>query len=162
MFKCILAPTDGSDLSMAAARTAIDYAKSVQASVCIFHCVAMFAGAPSGPGIASFTSTHDAEAAARSYMAMLEEYAKEAGVACESLCVFHDSPYVAIIDAAQEQGCDLIFMGSHGRGPVRSLFIGSVTQQVLSHSDIPVLVYRNHKIPSAPEVALHNPMPYHV
>lgn len=162
MFKGILVPTDGSDLSMVAARKAIDFAKSIQASVFAFHNVPMFAGAPGGSGVVSFTTTHDAEAAARPYLTTLEAYAKGAGVACQSLCVFHDSTYHAIIAAAQEHECDLIFMGSHGRGPVGNLLIGSVTQKVLSHSDIPVLVYRNHKIVSTPEITPYASGPYHV
>jgi nucleotide-binding universal stress UspA family protein len=53
-----------------------------------------------------------------------------------------DIPYVAIIEAAQDAGCDLIFMASHGRRGISGLLLGSETQKVLTHSTIPVLVYR--------------------
>ena len=51
-------------------------------------------------------------------------------------------PYEAIIEAAEKCGCDLIFMGSHGRRGISGLLLGSETQKVLTHSKIPVLVYR--------------------
>ena len=54
----------------------------------------------------------------------------------------NEIPYEAIIDAADRHGCDLIFMASHGRRGLASLLLGSETQKVLTHSKIPVLVYR--------------------
>ena len=53
-----------------------------------------------------------------------------------------DVPYQAIIDAASANGCDLIFMASHGRRGLSGLLLGSETQKVLTHSKVPVLVYR--------------------
>jgi nucleotide-binding universal stress UspA family protein len=53
-----------------------------------------------------------------------------------------DQPYVAIVNLAEQKGCDLIMMASHGRRGVGALLIGSETQKVLTHSKIPVLVYR--------------------
>jgi nucleotide-binding universal stress UspA family protein len=53
-----------------------------------------------------------------------------------------DIPYEAIIAAAEEAGADLIFMASHGRRGISGLLLGSETQKVLTHSKIPVLVYR--------------------
>jgi nucleotide-binding universal stress UspA family protein len=146
MFKHILVPTDGSELSLAAARKAIEFAKFIQADVCAFYAMPMFAGAPSGSEFAPMASRNAAETIARSYLSQIENCAKEAGVAYQSFFAFHDSPYCAIIDAAEEHHCDLIFMGSHGRGAISSMFMGSVTQKVMSHSFIPVLVYRDEKI----------------
>ena len=56
--------------------------------------------------------------------------------------VSSDHPYEAIIGAAQDKGCDLILMASHGRRGIQGLLLGSETQKVLTHSKIPVLVYR--------------------
>jgi nucleotide-binding universal stress UspA family protein len=56
--------------------------------------------------------------------------------------VTSDIPYEAIIDAASSTGCDLIFMASHGRRGFSGLLLGSETQKVLTHSKIPVLIYR--------------------
>ena len=74
------------------------------------------------------------------------DYAKDlclkAGVSCDCLNVASDIPYEAIIDAATQHDCDLIFMASHGRRGVGALLLGSETNKVLTHSKIPVLVYR--------------------
>jgi nucleotide-binding universal stress UspA family protein len=67
---------------------------------------------------------------------------KEAGVPVEKLSLTSDIPYEAIIDAATQAGCDLIFMASHGRRGISALLLGSETHKVLTHSTIPVLVYR--------------------
>jgi nucleotide-binding universal stress UspA family protein len=56
--------------------------------------------------------------------------------------VTSSTPYKAIIETAGREGCDLIFMASHGRSGLSGLLIGSETNKVLSHSKIPVLVYR--------------------
>jgi nucleotide-binding universal stress UspA family protein len=53
-----------------------------------------------------------------------------------------DDPYESILQTAKERKCDLIVMASHGRHGVKGLLLGSETQKVLVHSDIPVLVYR--------------------
>jgi nucleotide-binding universal stress UspA family protein len=52
------------------------------------------------------------------------------------------SPYEAIIDTAKAKGCDVIFMSSHGRKGLSAVLLGSETQKVLTHSTIPVMVYR--------------------
>jgi nucleotide-binding universal stress UspA family protein len=68
--------------------------------------------------------------------------ANSAGVACEVLHVEHEQIYQAIIDAASARSCDLIVMASHGRRGVSAVVLGSETVKVLTHSKIPVLVYR--------------------
>ena len=50
--------------------------------------------------------------------------------------------YRAVIDTARRKRCDLVLMASHGRRGVAGLLLGSETQKVLTHSRIPVLVYR--------------------
>ena len=65
-----------------------------------------------------------------------------AGVPCNKLTLTSDIIYEAIIEAATTSGCDLIFMASHGRRGLKSLLLGSETNKVLTHSKIPVLVYR--------------------
>jgi nucleotide-binding universal stress UspA family protein len=54
----------------------------------------------------------------------------------------HDHPYEAIINAAKDKGCDLIFMASHGRKGMSGVVLGSETVKVLTHSKIPALVSR--------------------
>ena len=61
---------------------------------------------------------------------------------CQVVQLEHEQPYKAIIETAKKSGCDLIAMASHGRRGVSALVIGSETTKVLTHSSIPVLVYR--------------------
>ena len=66
--------------------------------------------------------------------------AKEASVSCETIQVENEQPHQAIIAAAEDKGCDLIVMSSHGRGGLSKLLLGSVTNKVLTHAKTPVLV----------------------
>ena len=68
--------------------------------------------------------------------------ARALGLVCHGLHLEDDRPWRAIIDTAAESGCDLIAMGSHGRGGVSAVVVGSQTLKVLSHSNLPVLVFR--------------------
>ena len=68
--------------------------------------------------------------------------AREAGVPCGAVHRVTDSPWQMIINVAAESGCDLIFMASHGRRGVSALLIGIETNKVLTHSKIPVVVWR--------------------
>jgi nucleotide-binding universal stress UspA family protein len=76
-------------------------------------------------------------------LAKVNEAAKAAGVSCEIVHVEHEHPYKAIIDTANAKACDLIVMASHGRRGISALVLGSETVKVLTHSTIPVLVYRS-------------------
>ncbi len=75
-------------------------------------------------------------------MDWVKKSAEDAGVACDVVFERNDSPYEAIIHVAEQKGCDLIMMASHGRKGVGALVLGSETQKVLTHSKIPVLVVR--------------------
>jgi len=77
---------------------------------------------------------------ATSVLNHVAELAKVDGVPCDTLQLEHDHPFEAIIKAANEQGCDLIVMASHGRSGISALLLGSVTNKVLTHTKIPVLV----------------------
>ena len=79
---------------------------------------------------------------AQKVLAHLKKAAQEAGVDCEVNAVVNDFPYKAIIETAMQKGCDVIFMASHGRRGLEALVLGSETNKVLTHSKIPVLVYR--------------------
>ncbi len=145
MFKHILLPTDGSALSEAAIRKGIQFAKTLNARVTGF-CVI-----PELPyvGCEAEIGTEfkkQAEAAVRAEvdknLLAVEKAAYEAGVPCEIVRGKSDQLYQAIIETAHTQGCDLIIMASHGRRGVGAILLGSETQKVLTHSKIPVLVYR--------------------
>ena len=65
---------------------------------------------------------------------------KQAGVSYDTIQVENEQPYQAIIAAAKNKGCDLIVMASHGRSGLSGVLLGSVTNKVLTHTKIPVLV----------------------
>ena len=58
------------------------------------------------------------------------------------MTMHHVGAHEDIIEAALDAACDIIFMASHGHRGITALFVGSVTQKVLPHSKIPVLVFR--------------------
>jgi len=70
------------------------------------------------------------------------EQARAAGVEFDTDYAQNDRPSQAIIDAAKSHGCDAVFMASHGRRGIAALWHGSETREVLTHCDIPTLVYR--------------------
>jgi nucleotide-binding universal stress UspA family protein len=63
-------------------------------------------------------------------------------VSCKTLTKLDTSVWETIIDVADDEACDLIFMASHGRKGLAALILGSETQKVLTHSGVPVLVHR--------------------
>jgi nucleotide-binding universal stress UspA family protein len=145
MFKHILIPTDGSDLSRKAILYGVQLAKETGAKVTgltvvePYHVATMDAVLiPVDEGDYEEQSRLLSEKA----MEQVKMAADPAGVKCETLREVHDQPYRAIIDAAHALGCDLIVMASHGRRGISALLLGSETVKVLTHSTIPVLVYR--------------------
>ena len=70
----------------------------------------------------------------------IADVAKAAGVPCDTVQLEDDQPYRAIIKTAEDKGCDLIVMASHGRSGISAVLLGSVTNKVLTHTNIPVLV----------------------
>lgn len=145
MFKHILIPTDGSELAGQAIDKGLAFAAESGAKVTIltvtepFHILSTDA-----VQLESTRSNYEASANAhaREILAAAEEKAKAAGVPVTTHHKWHDHPYEAIIDAALEDGCDLIAMASHGRRGMAAVVMGSQATKVLTHSKIPVLVYR--------------------
>lgn len=147
MFKHILVPTDGSPLSQEAVRSAVAFAKANGARITAIHAVKWFRPTHhvESTQITQAMQSKLDEMTARESQKNLEfvdTLCREAGVECVTLSKNRDEPYNAIIEAASEQGCDLIFMASHGRSGVMGLLLGSETSKVLTHTKIPVLVYR--------------------
>lgn len=60
--------------------------------------------------------------------------------------VKHFKVFSEVNEVAKEHDVDLIVMGSHGTGGVKELFVGSNTEKVVRHSDIPVLVVKHNPI----------------
>ena len=147
MFKHILVPTDGSPLSSDTVKRAIAIARETGAKITFFFAKPDYPVAFYGEGALIDPTTPDkfaemAEKQAQEILAAHEAAAKAEGVNSASLSSVSDIPYEAIIAAAETSGADLIFMASHGRRGFSGLLLGSETQKVLTHSKIPVLVYR--------------------
>jgi nucleotide-binding universal stress UspA family protein len=145
MYKHILLPTDGSELSKSAIEHGIALAKAVGADVTALVVATPLHSLVVDPSIVSgaldqykkFVAGHAAQ-----YLAGVRDAATGSGVNCNTLCVEHEQPYQAIIDTAKKNGCDLVVMASHGLRGVSAIVLGSETLKVLTHSSIPVLVYR--------------------
>ena len=144
MFKHLLIPTDGSELSEAAIQAGVQFAKSINAKVTGLHAMPKFHVLAYGPEMVTDTRAEFAKACkahADQFLAVIMRAAKAADVPCETVLQTTDYPYEAIIATAKEKGCDLIMMASHGRRGVEAFLLGSETQKVLTHSKIPVLVF---------------------
>lgn len=147
MFKHILVPIDGSQLSSETAKRAVAFAKEAGAKITFFFAKPDYPVAFYGEGALIDPTTPEkfaemADRQAQEILGRAEALARDAGVASSGVASVSDVPYQAIIDAASDAGCDLIFMASHGRRGITGLLLGSETQKVLTHSTIPVLVYR--------------------
>jgi nucleotide-binding universal stress UspA family protein len=147
MFKHILVPTDGSQLSSETATRAIAFARETGAKLTFFFAKPDYPVAFYGEGALIDPTTPDkfaelAEQQAKAVLGAHAAAAKAAGVDSATVSSISDIPYEAIIAAAEQAGADLIFMASHGRRGISGLLLGSETQKVLTHSKIPVLVYR--------------------
>ncbi|KAB2969114.1 universal stress protein [Zoogloea sp.] len=147
MFKNILVPTDGSELSESTVARAISFAKDAGARVTFFYAQPDFPMPIYGEGALIDPTTPEqfsraAQAEAERILSKAKEAAALAEVASSSDTVISEVPYEAIIESAERNGCDLIFMASHGRRGLSGFLLGSETQKVLTHSKIPVLVYR--------------------
>jgi nucleotide-binding universal stress UspA family protein len=153
MYKHILIPTDGSDLSKDAFRCGISLAKAVNAKVTGINVTAPFHTFMLERCGNSDALTDTAEsysesykkrtaAIATKYLEQVKEEATRAGVQSYTVHVEHEHPFQAIIDTAKTRGCDLIVMASHGRRGISAIVLGSETVKVLTHSTIPVLVLR--------------------
>lgn len=144
MFKRILVPTDGSDITNKAVTTAVALAKSVGAQLYTisvkepFPYSAISEMQPTPPQ--EFFDAQERIAAKR--VGEVVDLAKNAGLTCMAHTVEALHPWEAIIDHAKRQECDLLVMASHGRRGVTALLLGSETQKVLTHSTVPVLVVR--------------------
>ncbi|WP_079436562.1 universal stress protein [Zoogloea sp. LCSB751] len=147
MFKNILVPTDGSELSDSTVTRAVSFAQEAGARVTFFYAQPDFPMPIYGEGALIDPTTPEqfsraAAAEAEAILSRARANAEAAGVEASGDTLVSEVPYEAIIEAAERNGCDLIFMASHGRRGLSGLLLGSETQKVLTHSKIPVLVYR--------------------
>lgn len=144
MFKRILVPTDGSEITPAAVDAAIDLCRALGAEL---HAVSVKEPFP----YTAMAEVHPVppqeygeaqERIARQRVQEVVDAARRAGVDCRPHTVEGLHPWEAIIAHADTLGCDLLVMASHGRRGLSALLLRSETQQVLTHSKIPVLIVR--------------------
>ena len=144
MYKRILVPTDGTDITAKAVQTAIGLAKLSGAALYTisvkepFPYSAISEMQPVPPQ--EFYDAQERIATAR--VKAVQEAAQAAGLTCSAHTVEALHAWEAILDHAKQQNCDLIVMASHGRRGVSALLLGSETSRVLTHSPLPVLVVR--------------------
>lgn len=143
MYRHLMVPLDDSQLAIEVARQGVELARTLGAKVTFFHAQADYGATSVGalervmaPGVYNDQMAGDA----RAILAKAEVVARVAGVPYDSAVLTSDRPHEAILAAAEERGCDLIFIASHGRRGIRGLLLGSQTQKVLQHTTIPVLV----------------------
>lgn len=148
MFKNILVPVDGSDLSETAVMRACSFAKEAGARLTFYYAKpAYFPATIAGEALFNDVENYNTflaamEKQAESILRKAVKAAADAGVPADTVSEEHDAPHEGIIAAAEGRGCDLIFMASHGRRGASALLLGSETSKVLTHCKIPVLVYR--------------------
>jgi nucleotide-binding universal stress UspA family protein len=148
VYKHILIPTDGSPTAAKAVEAGIDYARETAARVTFFTAVPEYQvpyvseDSPRKPVISVEEHERRSAEKARAILAPALERARTCGVEFASDHALSNTPYEAIVDAARRHGCDVIFMGSHGRKGLSRLVHGSQTIDVLTHTDLPTLVVR--------------------
>ena len=147
MYKRILVPTDGSHLSEEAVAAAVALAKAIGARVVAFH----VAPEVQDPGLDAWAHRNPSfredmikafEEQAMAYLQAAKNLALRAGVPCECRYIWSASPAEEIVKAAAETRCDLIFMGSRGKGQSPEALLGSVAARVVALGRVPVLLHR--------------------
>lgn len=144
MFRKILVPTDGSALSDKAAMAALDLAAKLDSTIVAISVAEPYPYSPLSEGTSVITAKDYEDKAieeAHSNVDRLKKMADERHVKMETVVTESFDPYKEIIDVAGQRHCDAIFMASHGRKGLSKIFLGSQTQKVLAHTDIPVTVF---------------------
>lgn len=147
MYQKILITTDGSAVSQHTACAGVKFAQQMGAEV-----LALFVAPeyqypvyveivpPAYPSEEEYAQ--QMKRLGEQYMSSIMRSAADCGLKHACMTAFSDAAALKIVDVAEQQHCDLIFMGSHGRSGWGQLLLGSVTNKVLSHTSKPVLVHR--------------------
>lgn len=144
MFKHILLATDGTEMSSKAGEAAITLALAFSAQIIAYVCIPLYSPPPYGDFIVDIPANfiQQCENEAQSILNNFLSRAQAAGANCHALTNSATSVYLGIISTARAEKCDLIIMGSHGKRGLADMLIGSESQRVISHIDIPVLIYQ--------------------
>jgi nucleotide-binding universal stress UspA family protein len=147
MYKHILIPTDGSELSQKAVEHGILLARTLKAKVTSITVLSLSQIFDLDPALfkelpEEYGYQKQMEVFANKCLDQVKTVALAQGVSCNVMYVEHEHPHQAIIETATNEHCDLIVMASHGRHGLSAIVLGSVAVKVLTHSTIPVLIYR--------------------
>jgi len=143
MYKHILVPTDGSDLAQATVAQAVDIAKEIGA-----HITVATISRPFHPSIVEPMRVSDtvdaydsqAEITAAKILDSARTAAKLVGVNCTTVHVRHETAYAAIIEIAEQAGCDLIVMGLNREHGLSAILHESDTVLIIKHCAVPMLI----------------------
>jgi nucleotide-binding universal stress UspA family protein len=148
MYRKILVATDGSELATEAVKTGAQLASDLKAAMTIVSVTEPLppidAAAQAEVGTTDPFAKYEELVAQRALqsLAAAKQLASDAGVTCETIHVKDREPATGIIETAETIGADLVVMASHGRRGLAKFILGSVTNEVLVHSKVPVLVCR--------------------
>ena len=145
MYRHLLVPVDDTDLSVAVVGDAVALARPLGARITFFHAVGDASASLRGDAeVLRLTARDEYEYAylgkAQELLAKATAAARALGVPCDARHVVSDRPAQAIVAAAHEDGCDLIFMASHGRHGKLGMALVSGMLEVLMNARLPVLV----------------------
>lgn len=155
MYKHLLVPIDGSDLSNQTTGSAVAFARDAGASITFFYAAPDYLATSDGVlmlSVAPSIVTENIAGDAHAILMKAEAAARSAGISYKSLYKISDRPHEEIVETAKKQGCDLIYMASRGPKSIGGLLLGSVTLKVLMHSTIPVLVSSVLRNSATPEM----------
>jgi len=149
MYRHLLVPVDGTDLSTLVVGQAVEFAQKLGARITFFHAVVdPFSSLQGDAAVVLATSPNEYvyafEGRARELLSKAEAAARACGVPSSAVSLVSDKPYEAILTAARDAGCDLIFMASHGRRSNIGMMLGSQTLKVVMQTEIPVLIAATH------------------
>ena len=144
MYKRILVPTDGSELSIEAVKGAARFAKPLGASVVLITVIEPYSYTSLSEYRPESIDDYDERmrSLAEERLAEARNVFEKAQVPVQTIAVKSFSPAEAIMEASAQYDCDCVFMASHGRKGLAAVLLGSETQKVLTHSQVPVMVYR--------------------
>ncbi|MDU4960559.1 MAG: universal stress protein [Sporomusaceae bacterium] len=140
----ILVPVDGSQNSFAALTHAVQLAKLFQAEIGILHVAIIMQQLPIAT---QFNDVYLPESVLTHVQDFSETVLKEArkqiptDIPVQTFCEI-GSPAIIIPEFAEQNGYDLIVIGSRGLGVIKGLFMGSVSNYVVNHAKCPVLVIK--------------------
>jgi len=140
MYKKILVPLDGSELSRKALDQAEKLAKTFDAEIILFQVVPFLPIYGSPELVTPLIVDEKQKESAEKYLTNLAEELKKRGLKVTAMVRTGQQVAVEIIDFAKETGVDLIVMCTHGRSGITRWVLGSVAHKVLTRTETPILL----------------------